>query len=567
MQKYKNLIIVAMLILIGTVAYYGMRSQVLILSSVDIQAEAKALELAKLSLKRQRIAYQSEHVGRLGLWQTIGVSVIAAVVGSAALCGVTYAIFAGAGLFRQRSLVPQVIGGSTLTVHYRTVKDPVFAVMMTGTLNIEAIRAQNPQIAAEMAMKLVESLPRLAGRLPLPMLPAGEVDAIDPIPAPPVQPSSRDILLHPRHDGKFVAGFDADTKAPVLASLEDDIFHLTIAGQTGSGKTTTLRFYAGQWLVNDIVQRLFLADSHPTNREGLTASMGELVKLPQVYSCQCQVDAKEMIERFYAEMIRRVDEQGDWSEAWVLVCDEGLNLLQNIAVLKKCLEKGSTESRKFGMFLILAAQTQKHTQIPTEIRDNIPSMLAHRMKPVAARTFLQSKDRAKLTAELHRGQAYFVNGIGTVDGVIDIPLTTAEDIAEVVKMVGNGLPVVVSGVSMMSPVSQSVAKQCETPGETVLESGETPIETQIKQRLRDLGKSQNALADTVGVSRGVLSKKLHGQDGGVSEELQTQIFRVLAQWEGVAKQRETVLESGETPIETVTSDRAKFTVLDGGRKE
>jgi hypothetical protein len=503
-MKYKNLIVLAMLVLMGTMAFYGLKSQVLILSSVDIQAEAKALELAKLSLKRQRIAYQSEHVGRLGLWQTIGVSVIAAGAGSAALSGLTYAIFAGVGYVRQRSLVPQQIGGSTLTVHYRTVKDPAFAVMMTGTLNIEAIRAQNPQIAAEMAMKLVEAFPRLAGRLAGTHSEGGDIQLALPA-APIVTPTFRDILSNLEPGDPMYLGTDTTTGEPVTGTF-DDLYSSFFAGESGSGKSSWLRGILAQSLICSPGATFHILDPHAKRPDSLSASLPRCDAFVRI----APDDPTPGLYAFNRMLSDRLDAPEDTVfPPLVFVCDE-LNYCskQRYAVtLQTLFDRIATEGRKVWVYLLVSSQDTRMKK-GLDFRDCLASSYVFRMKPKQASYLLQdSEETAKHKRVRGKGEA-LLNLTTGESQIVKVPFCAPSDFLRAEQefvRVANGAPV--ASVGNVAATQEPVA--CAVASDVAGGCDALTLPEQVSVWMQNHNTTLSGLALQCGINKGTLSKFLN----------------------------------------------------------
>jgi len=405
-----------------------------------LHGDVQALESAKIRLERERVRLEDaklqDKIRHVGRWRNVWYYGFVVFIGCCGAGVMIFSYFAGWGTLRKYSLVTQKIGESEIIVHYRLVRDRLFGQALTQVINIEGLRAQFPEQAARLSIEFMRQFPK-PGRALVAAQPEDH-PIIDVTPF--AFPAFRDMVTEPHHSGSVLIGYEKDTHTPIRGTLTQDIVHLTVAGMTNSGKTTSIRFFLSQLIYHGLVQWVGLCDSHAGNPESLTATMGVLTDVPCVQTCQNHIDAKQMIETFYQEMTRRIDRGEPWQDTWVLICDEGLHLMRNIPRLHDVLAKGTTESRKFGMFLILAAQTQKGTQIPTEIRDNFPSQLAHRMKRKQAQSLLQDGEAAKIVAKLQKGEAWYVDANGG-ERVIDIPLTTQEDMEFVVTSVSNGVSI------------------------------------------------------------------------------------------------------------------------------
>jgi hypothetical protein len=212
-------------------------------------------------------------------------------------------------------------------------------------------------------------------------------------------PSFQDLLTSVT-DKKMILGYERETNEPYYLSLKKDK-NLIFAGPSGVGKTSDIRLILSQGIQSNSFDRVLIADEHMTNEEGLTQSLGELANHPQVETCKIHFDLAEMIDRFHKELIRRIDKQGTWNEVWLLVCDEGLHMLKRVQNLEDCLFRAVTEARKYGMYVMFAAQIFSGQKVPTFVRDAFHGIIIHKSKPLPARTLLQDKDQARLCTKLY----------------------------------------------------------------------------------------------------------------------------------------------------------------------
>jgi len=80
---------------------------------------------------------------------------------------------------------------------------------------------------------------------------------------------------------------------------------------------------------------------------------------------------------------------------WLVIIDEGTTLL-NRPGMQEPLREAVQRARQYGIYVIVAGQTAKADNIPTEIRDQFSSRLAFRTSPSSSRAVIDSSDANKI---------------------------------------------------------------------------------------------------------------------------------------------------------------------------
>ena len=402
-------------------------------------------------------------------------------------------------------------------IEYRGKLDPAVA---TGLVLAEQLESRSSEAAVNLYLKLAETntrqLSALAKGVHGPALTAGNSIPIESQTTPTGDVPTFAQLLSDgtiAHDKPLVFGFLQDGN--IRTGDWNDAYSCGIGGQSGFGKSSTIRSLIAQSLINGSVETFFIIDPHYPHKQSLLASLGSLKDSESIQYAENPFDTVKMIEDIDACIDRRIQGAEESYPLKIVVVDEIMAVLKRVPQLKDLVEKIGCESRKAGVYGIFSSQSWVGSKTGgTTARDNLTAILCHRMKKKQALTLLQDNDEAKRVIDLGKGQALFAP-VAEEAVILNIPFCKEEDMESVVEIIrqGNGQDIVIDtqASQIESGHDETVAVNDEKQTGTPEETGGNTLKNVMELLKGSTGKSQNELAEQMGISRKDMSLFLNNK--------------------------------------------------------
>jgi len=486
-----------------------------------VSGSSETLREARERLELKRIEYKTENVGKLGLWGTMILYGAGSLAAAGAVCGLVLSFSYGLGIIREKSLVSQKIGNSELHVHYRTIKQPEFAAFMTGTIQIEGVRAQNPEKAIELTERFISMLPRMAGRMPA-ALPMPEQTAL---PAAAFSlPKFREVLTALEPGDQMYLGTDTTTRESIRGTF-DDLYSSFFAGESGSGKSSWLRGIMAQSLICYPGVRFHILDPHKRRKDSLTASLPGC----EAFVLLDDVDPTQGLYAFGRLLQGRIDSGQESFAPLVFVCDE-LNYCskQKYAVtLQTLFDRIATEGRKVNVYLLVSSQDTRMKK-GLDFRDTLASSYVFKLKTRQASYLLQdTEETAKHKAVKEKGEA-LLNMTTGESRLVKVPHCSIRDMqyfqAEFMHQA--------NGPDVTDRENSEETLDDVSGGVTTTETG-GPTVSRLSRYMQQTGLSLSQTAKATGINKGYLSQVLNGKKP-LSDNAETTLTEYLTAHEPAA---------------------------------
>lgn len=409
------------------------------------QQTPQALTNAETSLQLKRYALKERTLERN---DTL---IISAIGGAIASCCLS-ALIVAAGLHRERvrraSVYMLEIGEHTkVPIHISQIKNNQLARERMTLAAAEELRQLNA--GRDKAIDALERI--LAANAKQPRIQLAPADApmlastITPD-VPPV-PTFSQMLQHGAffEGADLVFGFDA-SGAPQPRKLED-VIALTVAGWQKSGKTRSTGYLVASVLLTAPGSEAYVIDPHAGHPDGLGALLKPLEVTGRLKIVN-PAEAAGLIRALDALLDQRLAGDAPSVPIVVLVIDE-MNRIGKTeffqSTLLPFLERCTEEVRKAGIMFIGAGQKwqAKFFGNRADIRQSMPSVLAHKMKPSQAELLFEDTKEKMLVKHLTRpGQALLCTSHDADPMPVQMPLMTKQDVEyisqHVVKQQVNG---------------------------------------------------------------------------------------------------------------------------------
>jgi len=249
------------------------------------------------------------------------------------------------------------------------------------------------------------------------------------------QPTIHDLVVgaHPTENG-----------LEVVSDSLNNLMHVLTVGASGWGKSTWLRSFL--WQIAKAREPVEVVAIDINGSEfNVLRGWGKL-RYPVARTTQ---DAAAVLDAVGSEIQQRRDlyennaplatKLIEYNEAtganippWVVVLDEGTNLLNQTGIGKP-LRTAVQTARQYGVYILLAGQSAKHSVVDTQVRDNFSTRLCFRTSPTSSRVVLDDSaagdlhDKGRAWAKLTGREMLEVQG----------PFVSREDF---VRVLGNGGP-------------------------------------------------------------------------------------------------------------------------------
>jgi len=404
-----------------------------------LKPDLQELETAKLKLEQDRIALErarlKDRMQHIGFWRDvfIYVAIVLAGAGGGGLMIASY--FYGYGYLRQKSLVPQVIGQSTIMIYYRLLKDPRFWQVFMQVMLIEAIRAQYPEKALELSLQLIKNFPKYGSTFyrnqhDLPALleqnsPDTHVPTFAQLYAQGTFAPGQQLCM----------GFSQGT--PQYRQLED-IKALSVAGWQGSGKTLSVGYLTVCLLLQYPESQGYIIDPHRAHPKSLGALLAPLEATGRVHLVN-PLELAEIFGKLTRLLTARLEGKAPSSPLLFIVIDE----LSKVGKLDEFhdhilpfIERCTEETRKANILFIGSGQKwqARHFGNKADIRQSMPSVLIHKTKPSQAELLLEDTQEKHLVKKLTEpGQALLSTSHDSDPIIVTMPLITTQDIQSIVS--------------------------------------------------------------------------------------------------------------------------------------
>jgi hypothetical protein len=235
----------------------------------------------------------------------------------------------------------------------------------------------------------------------------------------------------------------ADGKLEVVSRSLHDLMHTLAVGASGWGKSTWLRAFLYQVARSPEPCEVCAIDingsefnalrgwgrlRYPVAREprdaiSVLGAVGEeIAKRKELYEAH----------PLAVNLAEYNDATGAGLPPWVVVVDEGTNLL-NQSGIGEPLRAAVQCARQYGLYVLLAGQSAKHSVVDTQVRDNFSSRLCFRTSPTSSRVVLDDRS----AGDLHDKGRAMVQLVGTELQELQGPWVGRDDF---IKSLSNGGP-------------------------------------------------------------------------------------------------------------------------------
>jgi hypothetical protein len=290
----------------------------------------------------------------------------------------------------------------------------------------------------------------------------------------------------------IVIGVDKDGN-PVGASLHE-LMHVLAVGASGWGKSSWLRSFLWQIAKTREPVDVVAIDINGSEfnalqgwgklRYPVARETGEAIALLQEVGAEIALRKALYEARPSATKLTEYnDVASEPLSPWVVAVDEGTNLL-NQPGLGELLRGAVQTARQYGVYILLAGQSAKHTVIDTQVRDNFSTRLCFRTSPTSSRVVLDHRAAGDLQ---DKGRAW-VQMAGRELCEVQGPYITREDF---IKALTNSGP----KLSMPEIIGGSGSRE---------------------ERIRELAEG--------GLSKRQIALEVFGYDGGAAYQAVTDVL-------------------------------------------
>jgi len=395
-----------------------------------IQRERTALERDKIAMERRNLE-RNDH---------LALAAIAAVLGSVCASGLIVAAgFHRAHVIRASVFMLEIGKHTKVPVHIRHLKNNALAQERMVLAASEELRQLNAG-----RDKAVDALERIiaadaqharAHRQPSAHLPRLQEAAALPA-AIPDAPSFAQMLQHGifQPGADLVFGFDRAGE-PQRRKLED-VKALSVAGWQGSGKTLSTGYLVASILLTAPDSEAYVIDPHGEHPDGLGKLLEPLEETGRLHRVN-PAEASGLIRALNALLDKRLSGE-ESSEPQIVLVVEEMNRIGRTALfqdeLLPFLDRCTEEIRKAGMVFIGCGQKwqAKFFGGSAAIRQSIPSVLVHKMKPSQAGLLLEDNAEKRMVKHLTRpGQALLCTSHDADPMPVQMPLITKSDVRHI----------------------------------------------------------------------------------------------------------------------------------------
>ena len=446
---------------------------------LERQQEHERLEIAKIKDRQQAIPFNRR------LTQSVSIGVATSAVLSLLIL---------AGAYRRKILTHVLkIGVNEIPVKDKDLSR-LAPEVSTSLALAQTIEAQAPQKAVELYLALADvntkQLKALAGRIPQIPRELRMQDTLRLNAAPVSVPSFADLLTSRQIGPRTDLVFGVQDSGELARGTWQDLYSSAIAGQSGNGKSSTARSLILQSLLSGEIAAFYLCDPHRRKPEGLVNSLGPLVDLPNVIYNVSDFDLAHPVQAFSARMDARIAGHESCDRPIVLVIDELLTVINIVPGADAVVKRIGTQGRGFGCYGLFLAQSWVGSEVGgTSTRDNLTSLLVHRMKKKQANTLLQNPDWSKVASGLKPGEVVFEPTTADPQK-LSIPLCTPADARTVYDMLVDGNTIRTSGSrpvrvdpdidTFFEPLSTSQRPDTKTHTRAGPDAPQAPIDNVVK---------------------------------------------------------------------------------------
>ena len=431
-----------------------------------------------------------------------------------AIAGLACLLLSGAfglAVVRKQSVYHARIGEhSDIPVHYRDLRNFYPIAVNLSLAEIEASVSNSHEKAFQISDSILKSISSFSrvGK-PLASLPSQP----DPPALSQGVPTFKNLLDQGVLAPHKPLIFGLTQAGHIKSGSWSDLFSSTIAGQSGQGKTSTLRSLIAQSLLTEQVALCWILDYHYPHPESLLASLGAIKDCSRVKYAENRLDTLALIKEIDATLDTRLDGLEPSQPVKVVVMDETLVLADRMPEVKDLIFRIGTEGRKAGMYGLFSAQTWKAQDVGgSDVRDNLTSIIAHKMKQRQAQTLLQDRDSVKAVKHLTTGQALFVPTKGDPE-ILNIPLCTPGDMQEVFERLSKNSIVNASqpqGAIEIRNVGETTQKR-EVTAETALLVPANKLRETVVSWLETGQETVSGLANKIGMNKGQVYRFTKGE--------------------------------------------------------
>jgi DNA segregation ATPase FtsK/SpoIIIE-like protein len=303
-----------------------------------------------------------------------------------------------------------------------------------------------------------------------------------------------------------IGAYPTDSGLQVVSLSLHDLMHTLTVGAAGWGKSSWLR-----WLLWQIAQSVEPVEVVAVDVSGsefnVMRDWGKLRypvarttedAIATLAAVSDEIAHRRQLYEDNAPVASKLTEYNQATKAdlppWLLAVDEGTHLL-NQAGLGEPLRVAVQTARQYGVYVLLAGQSAKHSVIDTQVRDNFSSRLCFRTSPASSRVVLD----ASVANELHTRGRFFAQLVGQELQELQAPFVTREEFQRTLTNGGPRNPTPV--------VDQEVLDNAEA-------AGQSGLTVEQIERARDLwgeGKTFTEIAQEIyGYKNDRVVKRIQG---------------------------------------------------------
>lgn len=403
-------------------------------------------------------------------------------------------------------------------IEYRGNLDPNVAA---GLVIAEQLESRNTEAAVNLYLKMAEvntrQLQALSKGIPAITPPQSQSQALPETTTAPIGDVPTFAQLLERGEiapGKpLVIGYTQDGK-PYRSTLSDN-YSTIVIGQSGTGKTFGEAYGIAQTVLSYGAYYTILDPHYPDpKKESLGDRLGALTSLDNIEILNNPYILDEYTDRLTSDF-EAIIKTGVGHTPHIIVVDEHSLWKSSTNGGKGWLkfeERVIYEGRKYGWYLHATSKSPLACDFGSSaVRDSFKTSLMYKVKKHQAATYFKDPELVELSQKCKRPGMAVYTDIQDVSQIVHVPRIQQEDMNTVASLVrqANGSPIAYSAPQTCTQDvqidAQDVAiqnvnnepKQAETPVET---GGNSKKELMV--RLKDAtGKSQNELAEMMGISR------------------------------------------------------------------
>jgi plasmid maintenance system antidote protein VapI len=340
-------------------------------------------------------------------------------------------------------------------------------------------------------------------------------------------PTFQEIFDSRTLHGDLILGYEGD--APRIGKYEA-VHSCLIYGLARSGKTSWLRGLIGQTILTEPDTICYVLDPHAARKDSL---LGSLPKTKHFKAIDCK-HPMPALAAFGDELRKRLLSEEDEYPPRILLIDE-LNQLASEPYkpqLAALCEATAQRGRKVNVFLLATAQDVRERKIG-DFRSSLSSAYFFKGKPSQVKAFLDDPDATKLYRRnvTRHGIALF-SAADEAPRLMTIPECRPMDLKRLE-----------AGFGDQKHTETPISKQPETPSETAAPT----FGDLVRERLANIGLSQNKLAELAEISKKNMSLYLN-ENKPVSESIKAQIYAILDEAEKQGNAVETTAETAEETL-------------------